>query len=643
MSIEKVIAAVVDTKLLTLYRPDGSTIEIPQGDPRVRSIIAQVMPIVQAGGTAEVDLTALPNAYKDFEEKSSGVVRLFRVMKKAVASIFAPPEEVTEIIEAGGTVGTIPPAPQSAVTMAAVDEIISQADSVSDPDYKDSDTTDQHTMIAVVKSDEGKDTIIPGVEAIKPQFGYAGGRGSTKGMENFMRRLANVIDKRPHSVEDLLKFLEKGDLPIADDGCIVAYKLLYADNNVFVDPHSRKVTQRPGSYVCVDESLVDLSRRNECSNGLHIGRRGYMGNFHGDSMFMCKIAPEDVMVVPHGDPNKVRVKGYHIVAQVNSKAFSLISANRPATTDTETANLLSKVIAGKHAAPDQEVRITQQKGGGLKIRPIVNGKVQQPIEEATASTEKHHALDDGTAVTADPKEVATQVATAKGTNSRQAKARELMDKATKGDRQAATDLLAHKKACKVSWDSLGISPQEVEDVTAWAKGVLVPEPASEAPKATPVTQETIDKIVPAQPKGSTQISARSLFEQKKWGPLYDLKKAKKKSWQSLGFNVGEIKIITNNNPTSSQPEPVAEPKAKAEPVKAAPPAKLDISNAPSAMETGQQQINRKSNRRQTEARQHFNAQHWTHLVNLKRKAKVGWAALGFSQKEIDEIKLHIGD
>src|SRR5690606_22957135 len=134
---------------------------------------------------------------------------------------------------------------------------------------------DKHpeTIVAVTKS--GK--IIPGVERIKSQFAGAIKNSNTKGIEIFLERISKVYKKRRHTVEDLLRFMERGDLPIADDGTIVIYKKLIRHNDKqYVDGHSRNVIQKVGSFVYMEEALVDPDRRNECSNGLHVARRGYI-------------------------------------------------------------------------------------------------------------------------------------------------------------------------------------------------------------------------------------------------------------------------------------------------------------------------------------------------------------------------------
>jgi hypothetical protein len=154
--IEKIIAMVVDQTQITLYRPDGTTIEILQGSPGVREIVDTVLPIVTAGDVAEVDVDrSSQNPYREFESVASGLVQFFRVAKKVVAPILA---EIMEEIEkensgkaaAGAivtpmTVGSVPPnstgseptqpapAPDASrpEMRAAVDEILANAEPIA--------------------------------------------------------------------------------------------------------------------------------------------------------------------------------------------------------------------------------------------------------------------------------------------------------------------------------------------------------------------------------------------------------------------------------------------------------------------------------------------------------------------------------
>lgn len=651
----RIVAVVVDTQLITCYRSDGSTFEIPQGDPKVKRIMAEVIPKLDAGAEwAEIDLQ-IPNAYKDFEEKSGGGIRFFRVAKKALSKLFGADD--TPIIDVGAH-GSVPSVHQDNSRMAAVQEIVANAEPANHPSFReDAQPTDTHTIVAAVETDKGT-RIVPGVQQVRDQIKYGAKVGSTKGMERLLQRMAAIVDRRNHSVQDLLKFLERGDLPVADDGCIVAYKRLYSDGKGrYNDPHTRRVSQTIGSYVCLDEGLVDLNRRNECSNGLHIGRRAYMGGFSGDSMFICKIDPEDVMVVPHGDPNKVRVKGYHILAKLNEKAFEAIKHNRPATSDEETAKVLSEIIAGRHVGRLERVRIHGAKGTDVVITPLVDGV---PVTAATdappAPVKQHVALDDETMIEpaeqpselVDPKKLAKNQTDGKPVvGSRQQKAQTIygmvldLNRTHEQRTKSADELKAFKKSSKVSWASLGFTQQQVEGLDT-----LAPDRAAPLPKPIPAPAAPTPKASsPSLGKTGNrrQQDARTQFDLQNWPNLVALKKKAKVGWAALGFNQAEIDLIHSKvdgtiNTPAADPTPIKsqpttapakpEPKAKAaKPVKeeAAPFADL---TAPPAR--SKPQI----------ARELFEAKKWKDLHALKRISKKSWFALGFFEKEIEEIISH---
>lgn len=539
IQLVRIVAAVLDVNNLTLYKEDGSTVIIPQGDPRVRSIIDLATPMLINYGYADVNIgMAEENHFAKFEEKSSGVVKFFKVAKAKLKGLFGskPEEPAADEPLTPKTIGNVPgpatvhlanasiydvseedeveaaaeqasqkyPGYSTTVqeTKSHVDEIMKHVVPVSAPDYnentvhKQGDITDekgnttsvptesmhQDTIIAVVD-----DKIIPGVELIKSQFTNANKVGNTIGMENFMRRIASVIDKRDHSVKDLLKFMERGDLPVADDGSILIYKVLKraggSNSGKFVDCHSKKVEQWTGAYVCMDPSLVDHNRRNECSNGLHVARRGYIGSFGGDVCVLAKLAPEDVIAVPAYDANKMRVCGYHIIMELTPNQYSLVKQNKPISVDPAGKVLLANAISGKHARISHEVRITKEMGGGVQVKHLEKGQpvilacgMPAPVQsdlsqegtieakpEASAAPEvkvkpQAEALENPSKETKEALvallDVVNKVDEAK--TSRQAQAKVLYDACTTGGKEALDKLKAFKKASKVSWEKLGL-------------------------------------------------------------------------------------------------------------------------------------------------------------------------------------------
>lgn len=558
----RIAAAILNTQHLKLYKPDGEVITLNQGDSRIRPILDQAVPQINRQGYADITLEEpVPvNSYTEFEEKSNGVVKFFRVAKSKLVGLFKSKEEapLPEALE----VGTIPQQQsQDAQSKAVVEEILKHAVPASAPTFSETSVAKQANVVEASgdtpgahTSDNAPDTIIavvdnkivPGVEKIKSQFGRAAKLSSTKGMENFLRRLSSVIQNRKHSVDDVLKFLERGDLPIAEDGSILIYKVLRKKDSHYVDCHTKNVPQKVGSYVCMDETLVDHNRNNECSNGLHVARRGYIKHFSGDVCTLAKLAPEDVIAVPTYDANKMRVCGYHIIFELTPEMYQLVHANKPISDCEAGKVLLGKAMAGDHIGIIEDVRITQQMGGGVKVTPRTDAPKQPPVAqvnvvpvEALANPEK-----EAEAPKVDPKAVINEVATL----SRKERAAQLYADylSTQGqdstERQKSLDsLVDFKKSCKVGWEKLGIPDPTVQ---ATAKS------ATSKPKAAatkPVQKKTMtprEEIHHLLPKYKAAVGKeKTEFAQ----DILKLKQQAKKGWDVLGVPkdiVESIKLRT---------------------------------------------------------------------------------------------------
>ena len=502
--LTRIVAAVVDTKKATLYREDGSTVEILQGDERLRPLLEYITPLCIKQGYADVDLTT-SNSFKEFEEKST--VRFFKIAKAKLKELLqgknAPIDPTV--------VGNIPIADVINTRMKAVDEIMKHSTPVSSKDFDEkqiapqrptaiqgktpndprpNEGSDGHfdnheeTIVAVT----AKNKVIPGVERIKSQFEGAVKTGSTKGMEIFLERIGRVIEKREHTVEDLLRFMERGDLPVADDGSIIIYKKLYSRDGYYVDPHTQKVKQKIGSFVHMDEKLVDPNRRNECSSGLHVARRGYIKSFNGNAIVLAKVRPEDVIAVPNYDANKMRVCGYHIIFELDKAQYAAINSNRPIS-DAEGGNeLLSRAISGDHVGVLEHVKINGPEGNNLEITPkapcqpktdsgrpakpvkakkkaaakkvatkkkAVKARPVKPLEAQHAKADTHV---DVKKVVAKVKDTTQSLSEEKPKMITQADAVKAMwDKAVGGDKDKAKELLNMKKKSKKSWVALGLS------------------------------------------------------------------------------------------------------------------------------------------------------------------------------------------
>ena len=485
--LTRIVAVVVDTKKAVFYKEDGSVLEILQGDKRLRPILDHVTPLLTTYGYADVDMST-ENSYKEFEEKSGSTVRFFRIAKEKLKGFFnSNTEPVNPTV-----VGVLPTASGLIKKMnTAVDEILKHATSVKNENFQEDTVAQQRptvehdgvtpndnindgedryydkapdTIVAVTKS--GK--VIPGVERIKSQFAGAIKDGNFKGIEVFLERIGKVIKTRRHTVEDLLRFMERGDMPIADDGTIIIYKKLYRVEDHYVDPHSRNVKQKVGSYVHMDEKLVDHNRRSECSNGLHVARRGYIQSFHGDVIVLAKVRPEDVITVPDYDANKMRVCGYHIIAELSQSQFMAINKNRPISDAEGGEDLIGRVIAGDHVGVLEHVKITEHYGGGLQITPQKPSSKKKKKATEKKQVKPVRALEAASKGGSD-KPVDVKKVIAKSKDSRKSLSEEVLpqltqadvvqamwDKAVAGNNAEAQKLLDYKKKAKKGWAVWGL-------------------------------------------------------------------------------------------------------------------------------------------------------------------------------------------
>ena len=545
----RIIALVVDVHNLTLYKDDGETITIAQGDPRVRKLVDTVVPALENDGEyllTDEDL-AVYSPYKEAEESLNGLVTFFRVMKAKADEIMArfATETVTPLV-----VGQVPSARSTeqeqkvrenapvTKSMAAVAEIMEGAMSTAHPSFGAADYPGSEPTTIVAVMTDG--TVISGMEQLSIQMqAVVSKMGSPEGLQNFFKRLATV--KRNHAVQDLLKFMEKGELPIADDGSILVYKRLNRTSveGTFVDCHSGNVKQRVGSRVFMDEALVDANRRNECSNGLHVARRDYLNSFSGNVCVLAKLAPEDVIAVPHGDARKLRAKGYHIIAVLSQEDHDNVVRNRP----LQDTALLGNAASGNHVGVIETVEITTRNGGGLIVKEVEVAPAA-PTEDNGRRAESLDALpnkgEEGES-SVDPRAIAMRNAPAPVTPVETEQAKLYRNVVVHADAYAAKMLLALKKAKKKGWVSLGLPANAGELCEKVMNAVQTPSPAVPATPPAPAPVKVVTKADLA--KMSQTEKAMYHYDVYKKNPVkanaaavVAFKKASKKSWTALGLD-----------------------------------------------------------------------------------------------------------
>jgi hypothetical protein len=140
-----------------------------------------------------------------------------------------------------------------------------------------------------------------------------------KPMLSFIDNLLGNPSNR--AINELYTFMENKNLPITEDGCILAYKALRKD---YTDKWTGTIDNSVGKTVEMDRWQVDDNCNNGCSHGLHAGALEYVESYRieksEDVVVIVKINPQDVVSVPE-DYNfqKMRCCKYSVVADYEGK------------------------------------------------------------------------------------------------------------------------------------------------------------------------------------------------------------------------------------------------------------------------------------------------------------------------------------
>jgi len=507
MSTVKIIGAIVDTKRITLYKHDGTTITIQQGTEKVPFIVETVIPAIKADGYYEGELRSIKhNPYADYESKSS-VVKFFSIARKKLANLFSA--KTAEPTEVGSTTT------DNAVSESTDDglsEVMAHAVPASDsnfdsdefgkPDINDAvdncindNQESENTLIAVVG-----DKVIPDAQRLRNYVFASNITASSEGLDNFFKRIANVIDDRLHSVEDLLVFLERAELPISNDGRIICYKALdlldSKEGRIFVDSHTGMVKQRVGSIVETAVNNVDPDRRRDCSNGLHLARRSYLSSFPCNTCTLCYLDPADVIAVPKGTGSKIRVTKYEILAELTEAQYLAVKNSGDITKAEGGKELLNRAINNSFPAPKYKTYIAGKCGNDITY--TVLGKAETKSNTSTSTN---------------------------------------------------TDAITVEEALKQQVKSESVDPVSLDDV---AKAPVTEPKKTSKPKAKPKAKIKTKTKAPTKAKGeSPRAQIAAMLTRKKPSDLTEaditklkaLKKQAKKGWGALNVGADFVEVI----------------------------------------------------------------------------------------------------
>lgn len=541
-----IVGISVDAQNAVLYLEDGSTVTIAQGDPRLPIIVETAKKYIPMDGSAVVDIAEpvkVRNEFKETEEGTGGLIKFFRVAKSFIKKFIdtESPEKVDESvahisplelgIKPGQTILDVEeaddltyaleaqPVAVEAVVEASVAEEVKPAEltndqkielatarmrelagkgsTVDDPEFHKPITDEDPDTIVAVNTKTG--SVIPHAHKLSSQMKAASKLKDFRGFVNFLNRLEPVLKDRGHSAEDLMKFIEYGDLPIADDGCIVIYKRLKEKHGTFVDVHSGNIKQNVGSYVFMRPGLVDPNRRQDCSNGLHVASLGYLSSFSGNVTVMAKVRPEDVFAVPEYSHTKMRVCGYHILAVLPESLRTHVNTGGSISSIPEGKELLNKVLRGAHVGITELVEVGGHNGSNVTYTKVENTEAAK-AEEVKVDLVKE-TLEQSDLSEAAPTEKVAPVRAADLKEPAPVLAPEI--KKTKIDllweqfeaaylaedlpaaQKFAEELISAKQKAKKGWAKLGISDGDAELILSIREAsdikVTTPETKAESP------------------------------------------------------------------------------------------------------------------------------------------------------------------
>lgn len=134
---------------------------------------------------------------------------------------------------------------------------------------------------------------------------------------NFLAKLYK--NPSPTAIEELYLFVDNCELPITEDGCFIAYKIV---KNDYMDIYSGTIRNKVGDAPEMPRGLVDDKRDNLCSHGLHFCSKNYLAHYgsaskDNDRCMLVKIDPADVVSIPSDYNNaKGRAAKYVVVGEV---------------------------------------------------------------------------------------------------------------------------------------------------------------------------------------------------------------------------------------------------------------------------------------------------------------------------------------
>ena len=187
--------------------------------------------------------------------------------------------------------------------------------------------------------------------------------------EKFVEKL--LKNPSASSTQEFFDFMSYKNLPITEDGNILAYKSVDADwwshhgNPATVVlsgevGNGGRIANPVGAVIEVARNQVNDDRNIGCSYGLHAGSWDYANNFGNGRMLLVEIDPVDVVSVPTDcNCQKVRVCKYKVLQEVAAELLI-------ATVNTKSGDLAENQLTDRQIAINEVSDYLDDRGANGK-------------------------------------------------------------------------------------------------------------------------------------------------------------------------------------------------------------------------------------------------------------------------------------
>jgi len=154
-----------------------------------------------------------------------------------------------------------------------------------------------------------------------------------------LARFMQLAETNPDlsAYEELFIWLESNDMPLTEDGHLIAFKKVNTDYYSYsTGTNGERVRNMIGDKPSMPRSEVDPDRYNTCSRGLHFCSYTYLPSYYGGQgrVMIVKINPADVVAIPNDYNNaKGRAWTYEVVGEVPEDEAREFFKDRPVVAD----------------------------------------------------------------------------------------------------------------------------------------------------------------------------------------------------------------------------------------------------------------------------------------------------------------------